>query len=419
MNRLVHLFFTLFSVSALLFSGRPYVVLVSFDGFRHDYASRTETPNFDKMAAVGVKAESLKPVFPSKTFPNHYSIATGMYPSRHGILANHFYDPMWDAEYELSDRDAVTDGRWYGGEPIWVTAEKQGVRAASYYWVGSEGAVNGIAPTYFHYYDELVPFTERIDAVVGWLSRPHPERPHLVTLYFHEPDGTGHNYGPDAPETIRAIQDADRTLGELMDGLSGLAIADSINLIVVSDHGMTKVSDAKVITLSRYIDLDGLKITEGGATALLYVEAKGITKLKREQRIESLLRKLGSASSHMAVFGRQEVPEKWHFRGNRRLPDILLVAEEGWSIYEGELSRQIQKAATLLRLHTNRGTHGYDNDLMNMHTIFYAAGPAFKAGVVLPTVENINIYPLLCRLLDLRPNREIDGEITPFLNALK
>jgi predicted AlkP superfamily pyrophosphatase or phosphodiesterase len=178
------------------------VVMVSFDGMRHDFIDRAPAPNFQRLASRGVRAEGLIPGYPSKTFPNHYGIATGLYPARHGLVDNTFYDPVFDAAYSIGDRDAVQDGRWYLGEPIWVTAERQGVRTASYFWVGTEAPIQGIQPTYFKYYDGSVPYAARVDTVLHWLSLPPPDRPRLVLLYFDEPDGTAHRRGPDHPAAV-------------------------------------------------------------------------------------------------------------------------------------------------------------------------------------------------------------------------
>ena len=258
--------------SGVLFAGRPYVILGSFDGFRADYPETVDTPNLDRLALEGVRAESLRPIFPSKTFPNHYAIATGMYAEHHGIVSNMFWGPLWDEVYRLADRAAVTDAKWYGGEPIWITAQKQGVKTASYYWVGSEAPISGILPTFFYYYDESVPFVRRVNQVVNWLQLPEDMRPHLIPLYFHEPDWTGHEYGPAVPETGQAVQRADSTLGLLLAGINTLAIADSVNLIICSDHGMTKISSVRRIYLADYLDLDNIDIIGGGE--FLFVNLK-------------------------------------------------------------------------------------------------------------------------------------------------
>ncbi|MEE8335057.1 MAG: ectonucleotide pyrophosphatase/phosphodiesterase, partial [Candidatus Neomarinimicrobiota bacterium] len=241
-------------------SGKPYVLLISFDGFRADYLEWYFTPNFDRLASKGVKAQGLKPVFVTKTFPNHYSIVTGMYIETHGLIGNDFYARDLDLHFRLSDRSMVENGRFYGGEPIWVTAENQGLKTAAYFWVGSEAPVGGIFPSIWKPYDESIPFRARIDSIATWFELPSDRRPNLALLYFNEPDNVGHNYGPKAPETEAMIEQLDEIMGTIMDKMELLSIYDSLNIIVVADHGMAEVDPAKMIKLYRYFNFSGLKI---------------------------------------------------------------------------------------------------------------------------------------------------------------
>ena len=181
-------------------SGQPYVIMLSMDGFRWDYTNDVETPNFDSIERVGVKAESLKSCFPTKTFPNHYSMATGLFPDHHGIVLNSFYDEEMDRHYSLMDRKSVQEGKFYGGEPIWVSAEKQGIITGTLFWVGSEAEIKGTRPTYWKQYDHDLPYVDRIDTVISWLQKPEEFRPRLILFYFDEPDGIGHKYGPESPK---------------------------------------------------------------------------------------------------------------------------------------------------------------------------------------------------------------------------
>lgn len=218
---------------------RPYVVMVSLDAFRWDYDSIYRTPVLDDIARHGVMAERLIPSFPTKTFPNHYTIATGLYPDHHGLVNNSFYAPDLDLVYRIGDRAMVSNGEFYGGEPLWVTARKQGMKSASFYWVGSEAPIQGIQPDYWKVFDDEVAFGDRVDTVLNWLSLPAVKRPHLVTLYFEEPDAISHSYGPFSPETGAVVTSLDSLLGVLRQGLSRLPHSKNINLIVLSDHGMT------------------------------------------------------------------------------------------------------------------------------------------------------------------------------------
>ena len=396
---------------------RPYVILMSFDGFRYDYTEKAHTPNFDRMAQEGVRAESLKPIFPTKTFPNHYTIATGMYAENHGIVANLFWDPVWNETYSLSNRKAVRDPKWYGGEPIWVTAEKQGVKTASYFWVGSEAPIGGIFSTYLYHYKQDVPFGDRVNEVLRLLRLPAEKRPHFVSLYFHEPDWSGHSYGPDSPETIEAVEEADSILGLLLDGVSALEISGDVNIIVCSDHGMTRVYSDSLIFIDDYIDLSHGRMIGQGPFAFLDMgnrESAGLVKgfFKRRAH-KKIAEKLDKAHPHMRAYLRNEIPGRWHFRRNRRILDILLVADEGWTIttrdeYESNPNR-----------FSARGTHGYDNINRDMHAIFYARGPAFKEGYVMPTFMNVHIYPLIAKILEIEPYEKIDGNLDSVKAMLK
>jgi len=384
----------------LVFAGepqRPYVLLVSFDGFRADYLEWYPTPNFHRLAAQGVMAEGLRPVFISKTFPNHYSIATGMYAEHHGLIANTFYDPRFEQTYRISDRSKVEDPRWYGGEPIWVTAEKQGVRTASFYWVGSEAPIQGVYPSYWKRYDESVPFRARIDTVMAWFRLPPQRRPHLVLLYFHEPDATGHDYGPRSPETKQMVTYLDSLLGTLLDSLKVLPIYPDLNLLLVSDHGMAATSPERTIKLQDYVDLTGI-IQEGyGPTSFLY----GIPK----DRLVAL-RDVLEEAPHVRAYLKEEIPARYHYRNHYRIKDLLLLADEGWLIQDITMSDSTYFS------HFPRGMHGYDNSLRSMEGLFVADGPAFKNGYRRGTFENVNIYPLITYILQIEPNPEIDGKLS-------
>ena len=218
--------------------GKPYLVLISIDGFRWDYMDRYPTPNMDRIAAAGSRAERLLPVYPTLTFPNHYSIATGLYPAHHGLVANDFPDPERNKWYSLKNREAVEDRWFYEGEPIWVTAETQGMVAASFFFVGTEAPVKGVSPTHWRSYDENITGQDRVDQVLAWLAEPEENRAHLYTLYFEDVDSHSHWYGPDSKENIAAIGRVDDYLGRLLNGLDKLPHADKVNIILLSDHGL-------------------------------------------------------------------------------------------------------------------------------------------------------------------------------------
>ena len=388
----IFIYIIIISVSTSIYAENDqYVLLVSMDGFRSDYLDITDTPNFDNMSKNGIRSEGLIPVFISKTFPNHYSIATGMYAENHGLIANSFFASDLNKYYSMRDRKSVENGDFYGGEPIWVTAERQGVKTASYFWVGTEAAIAGVHPSIWKRYDQKVPFDDRIDSVMTWFSLPISHRPRLVMLYFHEPDWTGHEYGPSSAETVDQIQRMDGIIGTIMEKAGNLSIADKLNVIVVSDHGMTEVHPEQTIDLSGYTNLSDVKTTGAGPTVFLSSESS-----KRLTSVYNDLQQLPNAH----VYWKRDIPERWHYRDHERIPEVLIIAEEGWTLMPMGHGPEMPK-----------GTHGYDNKLTSMHAIFVADGPAFKSGYSREVFENIHIYPLLIHILGLEPYAEIDGDL--------
>ena len=264
MRKLIIQLLLFFSIG---FSGdQPYVLMVSFDGFRYDYTEMAHTPNLDRLTEYGVKAEALIPVFPTLTFPNHYSIATGAYAGTHNITGNSFYDKQYHKKYSLYDKETVRDAKFYKSEPIWVTAERQDVKSAAYFWVGTEAPIKGYSPSIFKYYDSSVSFYARVDSIISWLKLPEKNRPQLTMLYFSEPDQTGHNVGVYIPEIVESVEKMDELLGYLITELETLAIYSDLNIVVVSDHGMIDVSEDRLVILDDYISrLGDLYIHGSGA----------------------------------------------------------------------------------------------------------------------------------------------------------
>ena len=371
---------------------KPYVVVVSFDGFRHDYMEMFDTPNFDRVAAGGARADGLIPVFPSLTFPAHYSIATGLYPGTHGLVANTFHDRELDRTYSLSDRETVEDGRWYGGEPIWVTAEKQGMVSAAFYFVGSEADVQGIRPSYWKRFDPIIPNEVRVDTVLTWLSLAEERRPHFVSLYFAEADYAGHRFGPgDGPELAGAVGQVDQALGRLLDGLDALPHGDRVFVVLVSDHGMSDVRPEGHYALDEIADLSGARLTSGGSVGILFVE-------EGEERIEELRAQLDAGMPNAKVYRSHEAPARLHLNGHPRFGDLVVVPEEGYTIGIGP------------RRGSSRGMHGWDPGFRSMHGIFLVKGPGIEAGTRLPRIEGVDIYPFMARVLELEPAEGIEGD---------
>ena len=374
----------------------PYLVVLSMDGFRWDYPLIYDTPSLDSIAASGVKSQELIPCFPSKTFPNHYSMATGLYPEHHGIVQNSFYDTVL-GEYRLSDRKAVSNPEFYFGEPIWVTAEKQFIRSACFYWPGSEAPIKGVYPDIYKEYDGSVSFEARIDSVITWLEKPVKERPHLVMWYFDEPDHTGHEYGPESLQTKRMVEHIDSLVGIFCRKIRSLSIADSVNLVFTSDHGMQPISPDRAIALDRLLK-DRWVNRVGGANPVLMIDPNAGCS-------DSIMLALKN-TRHLKIYTKSSLPKSLHYSDSDRIFDIVCVADSAWSIY--------WKAGHF----STGGTHGYDPSNRNMHAVFYATGPAFVKNYVAPPFQNIHLYPLFARILGLVP-ATTDGSLPPTAAMLR
>ena len=366
------------------------ILLVSIDGFRWDYLDRGLTPNLSRLAREGVRAEALLPVFPTKTYPNHYTIVTGQYPAKHGIIANVLTAPDIGSRLSLFDREAVRDARYYLAEPIWVTAQRHGRRTAPLFWPGSEAPINGVLPTYALPFDSRMPDTAKIAWVVGRLALPADERPAFLTLYFSLVDDAGHEYGPDAPQTDSAIAAVDGLIGLTMSRLEGIGRGD-INVVIVSDHGMAATGPDRVIWLDEYLAEDAMLVDERSTL---------LTAWPRAGLEDSVYRALARAP-HLTLYGRDELARRWHLFGPR-IPPVFAVVDEGWTISRRTAE---EPAPEILR-----GNHGYDDALASMRGIFVARGPAFRGGMRVPAFRNIHIYPLLARVLGIAPE-ETDGSL--------
>ena len=384
-------------------ASRPYVVLVSFDGFRPDYLERFDTPAFDRLAARGLRAAGLISVFPSLTFPGHYSIATGLHPEAHGIVANRFHDPLRGDEFDFRERGDAGDGSWWGGEPIWVTAETQGLVTAAFFFPGTEADIGGLHPSHWRPYDGGVPNAARADQVLDWLALPEDARPHLITLYFSLVDGAGHDLGPGAAEMRSSVETADRLLGRLLDGIDALPHAARVAPVVVSDHGMAAPDPDRLSVLPELADLSGVRLVPIGPAMGLHVGDAARGRALRDE--------LNANLTHARAYLRAESPPHLHARGNPRYGDVL-VLPEGLGFVGSR--RAVERVRLLLR----PGMHGWDPRLPEMHGILLAAGPGILAGVALPAVRAIDVYPLVARLLDLTPHPDVAGDLEALAPAL-
>jgi len=375
---------------------KPYVVLVSLDGFRYDYARKYGAKHLLALAADGaVAGEGMIPSYPSLTFPNHYTLVTGLYPEHHGIIANNFYDPVRKQRYSYSDPAASRDGSWYGGEPLWVLAEKQGMRTACFFWPGSEAEIDGGRPTYYLKFDDRIPDEKRIDQVIAWLRLPPEQRPHFLTLYYSTVDHAGHQYGPDSPQTAAAVQHVDQLVGALWSELEQLHLP--VDLIVVSDHGMEH-EQGPWIDLSRYADLQNFT-TIG---SLLYPNS--------EAAAEKAYQELKIKTDTFTVYRRNRVPAAMHYNSNPREGDPVVIANGPYAI---------RAHVDVQDLPPDPGVHGYDpRVLKSMRALFLAIGPDIRPHSTLEPFENVNLYPLVAKLLGLEAP-QVDGNLNVLSKILK
>ncbi|HVC46515.1 MAG TPA: ectonucleotide pyrophosphatase/phosphodiesterase [Terracidiphilus sp.] len=376
-----------------------YVVLVSLDGFRWDYARRDHADHLLALGREGVWApEGMLPSYPSLTFPNHYAIVTGLYPEHNGLVANRFLDADAKSRYAINDPHAVTDGQWYRGVPLWSLAESQGMRTACFFWPGSEAKIAGFLPTYSLRFNDKIDDNARIGQVIAWLNLPPAERPHFITLYYSEPDHEGHEFGPDAPETRAAVRKVDGLVGRLKSALDATGLP--VDLVVVSDHGMAK-TEGSWITLDKFADLSGFE-TDG---SLLY----GKTEADR-QRVYDELKK---ASPQFMVFRRARVPAALHYDENPREGDPVVIATGPYAI------RAHGPPAGAADRGPIPGMHGFDPRTMpEMKASFFAAGPDILPGGTVRPFENVNLYPWIAHMLGLRPAKN-DGSLNILAGTLR
>jgi predicted AlkP superfamily pyrophosphatase or phosphodiesterase len=369
---------------------KPYVILISADGFRYDYAEKYQAAHLLKMSKQGVHAESMIPSFPSVTFPNHYTIVTGLYPSHHGLVNNSFYDPAKKSGYSMGNKAKVRNGEWYGGTPLWVLAEQQQLLSASMFWVGSEAPVKNVRPTYYYDFNDRMPLNDRIQAVKDWLMLPEAERPHLITFYLSEADHAGHKFGPDAPETAAAVQEVDSVMNELTEAVQQTGLP--VNFIFVSDHGMTAVDRDHPIHMPAAIDTSKFIIPSSGTTLVLHA--------KNKEDIQPVYEALKKEEDHYKVYLKNNVPADLHYSASddrmNRIGDILLIPD--WPYVFSERKPGI-------------GHHGFPPlQVKEMGASFIAWGPAFKSNLTIPSFENVNVYPLIAAILDLHYTEVIDGK---------
>ncbi len=367
------------------FAQKHYVVMVSLDGFRYDYADRYAAPNINAIREEGAAATALIPCFPSVTFSNHLSIITGLYPEHHGIVMNRFYDPLRDAEY--SNSKTATDGTWYSGKPLWVLAEEQNVKSAAMFWPGSDAEIGGVRPSYWFPYDGSVSDEERVNRVLEWLKLPEAARPHFITLYFSDVDTAGHHFGPDSSEVRQAVAKVDEMVGKLRLGVRATSLP--VDLLLVSDHGMQAVKGT--VNLNNFVDLSGVRIINEGPFAMIYASDKSSA--------ERIYKSLKGKSPDFDVYRRVETPKEWHYRDNPRAGDIFVLLNKPMAFITTPSARE-----------PDEGRHGYDPARFeSMRGVFYAVGPKVKPKTVIEPFVNVDIYPFVAKILGLRITDRIDG----------
>ena len=387
---------------------KPTIILVSLDGFRYDYLTKYKPEHLNFLARQGVRAKWLIPSFPTKTYPNHYTIATGLYPQNHGIVENNIYDQEFKAVFDLSNRQEVQNGRWWLGEPIWVTAEKQGQKAGSIFFPGTEAEIAGKRPTYWKLYDEKVSNAERVDTILSWLDLSPAERPTCLSLYFSDVDDAGHEFSPDSPETGRAVAKVDAEIGRLIKGLVARNVFEKVNLIIVSDHGMASVKFSNAVLLDEIFDT--------GLAERIFWTREIVSIFPREGKEEEIYTALKTKLPARAkVYRRSEIPERFHYRRSPRIAPLIVLPDEGWIVTNRQRFEAMRERGDLQRL---KGAHGYDNRLKSMRAIFIAHGEAFKKAKVVEPFENIHIYNIMARILGLIPAQN-DGSLAVARDVLR
>jgi predicted AlkP superfamily pyrophosphatase or phosphodiesterase len=370
---------------------RPYVVLVSLDGFRYDYAERYHADSILAIGKAGAAAEGMIPSFPTVTYPNHISIVTGQYPEHHGLVGNSFWDPARKEMYTM--RRSAEEGAFYGYKPLWVVAEQQNVKSACMFWPTSDAEIGGVRPSYWSLYDGAFPNEQRVAKVLEWLKLPESERPHFITLYLSDVDSAGHSFGPDSPQVEQAVGRLDKLVGTLWTGIQATRLP--INLIVLSDHGMQTTQG--FVNLSEYTDLSQVRVVTEGPVALVYAPDSETAK--------QVYAALKGKSPKFDVYRRSETPKRWHFSENERIGDLVVCVKEATALVTSPPRERPEASRS-----SSRGAHGFDPyDFKTMQGIFYAAGPNVRPGTRIEPFENVHVFPFIAKILGLQSPPGLDG----------
>lgn len=361
---------------------RPKLLLVSFDGFRWDYIDRVPTPNFHKIMEDGVMVEQVENIYITKTFPNHYSLVTGLYAETHGIVANEMYDPSLNRSFSM-ETDSIYESRWWEeAVPLWVTIQKAGGRSGAAMWPGSDVKIHGMFPSQYLQYNASVSFETRVERIIEWFSAPKEEAVDFGVLYWEEPDESGHRLGPLSSSMDAVIAGIDEKLGFLINELKKAGLYEKVNLIVTSDHGMAQLSPDNIIELDEYVSRDLYTWVDKSPVV-------GI--LPKEGKLDEVYGKLMDANPNMLVYKKDDIPKHFHYQHNIRIMPILIESKEGWTI--------MQNRSGPFKL----GNHGYNNSLRSMQPVFVARGPAFRQNYVKTSMRSVDLYPLMCHILSVHP----------------
>ncbi|MCH8537664.1 MAG: ectonucleotide pyrophosphatase/phosphodiesterase [Alkalimonas sp.] len=370
----------------------PTLILISIDGVHPDYLERYPSQHLNALADAGVRVAALKPVFPSKTFPNHYSLVTGLHPENHGVIDNSMYDPKWDARFSMRMPEEVGNPRWWGGEPIWVTAEKQGQVAATYFFPGSEAPIQGVRPSFWFPYDGDTPNRQRVETVLNWLQLPDTERPRIITLYFSDVDSAGHAHGPNSRQVRQAMQDIDEEIGYLVAGLAELELLDQVDLLITSDHGMAEVNQAQHIVIDQAFDPELARYVRYSRELVSIFPKEGQKEIIYQQLKTQL------PDEGVRLYRKSELPDRFHFREHRRIAPIQVLAEVDWILVRRSWLPGMINAPTYRE---PRGSHGYDNEEPSMQGMLIAHGPSFRQQHAIEELSMVDLYQVMTTILGL------------------
>ncbi|TDF41831.1 alkaline phosphatase family protein [Alteromonadaceae bacterium M269] len=375
----------------------PLVIMIGVDGLRPDSITEELTPSINKLGNQGVRAKSMTPAMPSKTFVNFYTLATGLHPENHGMISNAPYDRKIGRKFE-NGRDSQNP-EWWHGEPIWISAEKQGLIAATYFWVGSEVPIDDIHPTYWKPYNKSKDYGERVDEVLGWLKLPEGKPPNLINMYFSAVDSASHDHGLRSDEEKQALATVDGHIGDLIKGLKTLGLYEEANIIVVSDHGMVDLSDDRIINLDQWVDLNDFNIPDWSKNRGPAYEPF-LSVFGKQDKIEQLYSSLQGKHKNMRVLKRSEFDALYYFNHPQRAPELMILADPGWTLYTSE---DKAKPLSLKAADKLVATHGYDNQHPSMRASFLASGPAFKSKEVVEAFDNVEVYGIVACVLGIEP----------------